>query len=307
MLELELEIEALGAVLSGTLCLPSDRAPSPCVLMLPGSGPLDRDENMDGQRLNIFNTIARQLAEIGFASLRYDKRGCGKSTGEYIQAGYFDFVEDAVACFDRLKCHPLCVSDQIYALGHSEGTLTAMHLNLQRHDIAGIIQLCPIAEDFESALVRQAEHVRSVMGEVPELGDLVASQKTLIERVRAKKAQPNEVESHQIGLKWFREILEIDLRQIYAKMNRPMLLIAGAKDVQCHPAEVPGIREITSAPVDIYVVPNLTHVLRLDREEPSLLRYPELIENPVEPVVLGLISQWLAQHSSPADGSDSQA
>jgi pimeloyl-ACP methyl ester carboxylesterase len=156
MLELELEIEAADAVISGTLCLPSDRGPFPSVLMLPGSGPLDRNENIDGQCLNIFNAIAHHLVEIGFASLRYDKRGCAKSTGEYFQAGYFDFVEDAVACFDRMKRHPLCASDQIYALGHSEGTLTAMHLSLQRHEVAGIIQLCPIAEDFEAALLRQA-------------------------------------------------------------------------------------------------------------------------------------------------------
>jgi pimeloyl-ACP methyl ester carboxylesterase len=307
MLELELEIEAVGALLSGTLCLPSDRGPVPAVLMLPGSGPMDRNENMEGQCLNTFNTFAHQLAETGFATLRYDKRGCGKSTGEYFQAGYFDFVEDAVACFDRLKCHSLCASDQIYALGHSEGTLTAMHVSLQRHEIAGIIQLCPIAEDFESALLRQAEHVRKIMGDAPGLGDLVASQKALIERVRTKRAQQNEVESHHIGLKWLREILEIDWRQTYAGMKRPMLLIAGEKDVQCHPAEVEGIREITSAPVDIYVVPNLTHVLRSDLEEPSVFRYPELIKKPIEPIVLSLISQWLAEHASPARGSDTRA
>jgi uncharacterized protein len=43
--------------------------------MLPGSGPLDRDENVEGQRLDIFNAIAHQLAQTGFASIRDDKRG----------------------------------------------------------------------------------------------------------------------------------------------------------------------------------------------------------------------------------------
>jgi hypothetical protein len=70
-----------------------------------------------------------------------------------------------------------------------------------------------------------------------------------------------------------------------------MLLIAGAKDVQCHSAGVPAIREITSAPVEIHVVPNLTHVLRFDQEQPSVLRYPELIQNPIEPLVSSLISR----------------
>jgi pimeloyl-ACP methyl ester carboxylesterase len=272
MQELELEIKAGDAVLSGTLCLPSRGGPFPCVLMLPGSGPLDRDENVESQRLDIFNTIAHQLAQRGFASLRYDKRGCGKSTGAYYQAGYFDFVEDAIACFDSLQRDQRCVSDRIYALGHSEGTVTAMHLSLRRRDVAGIIQLCPTAEDFETALVRQAGHVRDVMCDAPESGDPVASQKALIERVRAMQAQPHEVESHHIGLKWFREVLDLDVRQIYADMDRPMLLIAGAKDV--------------------------THLLRCDEDEPSILRYPELIQKPVEPLVLSLISRWLVQHAA---------
>jgi uncharacterized protein len=266
MLELELEIKAAGGVLSGTLCLPSDGGPFPC-------------------------------AQKNFASLRYDKRGCGKSTGRYYQAGYFDFVEDAIACFDSLKCHPHCMSNRIYALGRSEGTLTAMHLSLRRRDVAGMIQLCPTVEDIESALLRQAGHVRDVMRGAPESGDPVASQRALIERVKTKLAQPSELESHHIGLKWFREVLDLDVRGLYAKMDRPMLLIAGAKDVQCHSTGVPGIREIASAPIEIHVVPDLTHVLRFDQEQPSVLRYPELIQNPVEPLVSSLISRWLVKQA----------
>ena len=52
--------------------------------MIHGSGPMDRNENMPGQSLNVFNTIAEHLAEKGIASLRYDKRGCGKSGGNYL-------------------------------------------------------------------------------------------------------------------------------------------------------------------------------------------------------------------------------
>ena len=191
------------------------------------------------------------------------------------------------------------MSDRIYALGHSEGTLTAMHLSLRRRDVAGMIQLCPTAEDCEPALLRQAGHVRDVMRDVPESGDPVASQRNLIERVRTQHAEPHELESHYIGLKWFREVLDLDVRELYAKMARPMLLIAGAKDVGVDPAEVPGLREITPAPVEIHVVPNLTHVLRLDQEQPSILRYSALIQDPVEPLVLSLISRWLVQAGNP--------
>jgi uncharacterized protein len=220
----------------------------------------------------------------------------GLSTGDYFQAGYFDFVEDAIACFDMLKRDPRCLSDRIYALGHSEGTLTAMHLSLQRPKIAGMIQLCPSIENIESALLRQASHVRDVMGLTgSDAADPVAAQTKAIERVKNNLAQPEEVERHHIGLKWLREMLTLDLRQVYAKMDAPMLLIAGAKDVQCDPTEMPSIRDFTSALVEIHVVPNLTHTLRFDREKPSILRYQALIEKPMEPLIATLISQWLAQ------------
>jgi uncharacterized protein len=295
VLESAIEIETAEAVLSGTLCFPSQDGPFSFVLMLPGSGPLDRDENVEGQRLDIFNTLAHQLAEMGFASLRYDKRGCGLSTGEYFNAGYYDFVEDAVACFDELKRHPLCMSDRICALGHSEGAATAMHLSLERPETASVIQLCPAVENIECMLLRQAAHVRDVMGSTAGMDDPVAFQRQLIDRVKANQAQPQEVECHHIGLKWFREILDLDLRNIYARLKAPMLIIAGAKDIQCDPAEVPRVRDLTSAPVEIHVVPNLTHILRFDPDESSILNYPKLMEKSIEPLVSSLISQWLRQ------------
>ena len=70
-----MEIKAADGVLSGTLCLPSAAGPFPCVLMLPGSGPLDRDENFEGQRLDIFNTIAHQLAQTGLCEPKVRQAG----------------------------------------------------------------------------------------------------------------------------------------------------------------------------------------------------------------------------------------
>ena len=63
--------------------------------MVHGSGPLDRNENVKkGSHLNLFNTLAHHLAGIGIASLRYDKRGCGESTGDYYAAGHSDLLAD---------------------------------------------------------------------------------------------------------------------------------------------------------------------------------------------------------------------
>jgi len=240
--ERDVQVETSGAVLSGTFCCPSGAGRFPSVLMLGGSGPLDRNENALGQRLDIFNSIAHSLASAGIASLRYDKRGCGKSSGSYYQAGYFDFVADAGACFAYLRRHEQCDAKRIYTLGHSEGTLTAMHMSLQHPEVAGLIQLCPFLEGVESAVLRQAHHVQVAASGLTGIrgvtyravmrlqGDPIVAQRRLIERVKSNRARPRELERRHLGLKWFREILALDPRQVYAQMRRPMLLIAGAKD-----------------------------------------------------------------------------
>lgn len=306
MIEHDLDIGAPNANLAGTLCLPSITGTFPCVLMLPGSGPIDRDENIDGQRLNVFNSIAHYLADAGIASYRYDKRGCGKSTGDFFETSYFDFVDDSIAIFDVLKRHPRCVADRIFALGHSEGAITAMHLQLSRPDLAGIIQLCPIAESIESALLKQAAHVQSEMEGSLEFADHVAAQRTLIERVKAQVALPEETEAHYIGLKWFRELLSIDVRQLYAQMRGPILIIAGEKDIQCDPAEVPGLREAIIGAAEIHVLQNLTHTLRRDLEPASILRYPELSAKPLDPAISPLISKWIVSQGLKSDASAHQ-
>lgn len=81
--------------LAATLTLPGGDGPFPGCLLLSGSGPLDRDSNMPGQRLDIASSLAAALADAGVATLRYDKRGVGESTGDYLLASFDDETADA--------------------------------------------------------------------------------------------------------------------------------------------------------------------------------------------------------------------
>lgn len=67
------------ATLHGTLALPDGADPVPGVLILAGSGPVDRDGNLPGVRNESLKLLARALADQGVASLRVDKRGIGAS------------------------------------------------------------------------------------------------------------------------------------------------------------------------------------------------------------------------------------
>jgi hypothetical protein len=124
-MENDVAIEHAGARLAGTVVAPGVGR-FPTVLMLHGSGPMDRNEDMPGQRLSVFNTFAERLVRDGVASLRFDKRGCGASTGDFETAGVHDAVADAVAWIDWLGSADFCDPERLILLGHSEGCLTAL-------------------------------------------------------------------------------------------------------------------------------------------------------------------------------------
>ncbi len=122
---------------------------------------------MRGQKLNIFNALAHALAEQGIASLRYDKRGCGKSSGVFIKAGHADFVQDAVQCLDTLATLENVSANSLFILRHSEGSIIAPQVSHHRPTVAGLILLCPFIERLESILIRQAAQLEKEVDSLP--------------------------------------------------------------------------------------------------------------------------------------------
>ena len=115
------------AVLSGTLSYPIGWKASrrvPVALMVTGSGLQDRDEMIFSHRP--FAVIANALAEHGVATLRYDDRGFGKSTGDGKNATIYDFAKDAAAGVQYLK--NLKLFSKVGIIGHSEGAAIALML-----------------------------------------------------------------------------------------------------------------------------------------------------------------------------------
>lgn len=102
--EVSFENKAAGAVLSGTLTWPEGydgKKPVPVVIMVSGSGLQNRDEEVFGHKP--FLVLADRLARNGIASLRYDDRGTGKSTGDASKATTSDFMKDAAAGLELLR------------------------------------------------------------------------------------------------------------------------------------------------------------------------------------------------------------
>lgn len=112
-----------GIALSGTLILPEGKGPFPAVLLVSGSGPQNRDEEIFGHKP--FLVIADYLARRGIASLRYDDRGVGVSKGSFAAATTMDFASDARAGFAFLAARIEVDARRVGIVGHSEGAIVA--------------------------------------------------------------------------------------------------------------------------------------------------------------------------------------
>jgi hypothetical protein len=90
--------------LAGTLAIPEGKGPFPAFVMVTGSGPQNRDEELFG--FKVFGVIADHFTRRGVAVLRYDDRGMGGSTGSLASATTADFAGDALAGLARPSPHP---------------------------------------------------------------------------------------------------------------------------------------------------------------------------------------------------------
>ncbi|MBB1158202.1 MULTISPECIES: alpha/beta hydrolase family protein [Amycolatopsis] len=134
----EIVFTAEGASTYGTLHVPAHRAGQrlPAALLLPGSGPTDRDGNQPHASPNTLTHVAAALGEDRVVTLRFDKYGTGRTgLGAYQdhpeRLDYPAFVRQARAAYASLRDQPETDRHALTVVGHSEGALTALLLGAE--------------------------------------------------------------------------------------------------------------------------------------------------------------------------------
>lgn len=270
-----------GLPLAGTLTLPAGPGPHPAVLLLHGSGRLDRDADMRRLRMAFGPPMAAALAERGIATFRYDRRGVGATPGDWRATGFAANRRDAVAALRALAARPDIRAGAIGVVGHSEGAVHAMALG-GRPDVRAVVLLAGFARSGEDALRRQGNLlVLSFPAPLrPLLRALAAWQ-----LARIRKSGPAAM----------RDLLAHDSRVDLVNIKVPVLAITGGKDIQVDPLDLDTVRGLVPGEVETHRIPDLTHLLRLDPGPASVRAYPRLLRQPVDPGLLTQVSTWLAQ------------
>jgi pimeloyl-ACP methyl ester carboxylesterase len=300
MQEHEIRFKSGEIDLAGTLALPSSNGPFPTVLFITGSGPIDRNENHKKLHLNIFDDISHYLAENGIASLRYDKRGTGDSQGDYWKTGFYDNSQDALAALQYLKLQNNIQKENIFILGHSEGALQAMRLTGAGTEVAGIILLAGGAQSGEAILkwqaIQIAKGLKGINGWFIKILhiDISKAQQKQIDRI--KKSKQDYFRSQlvaKINAKWFREFMDYNPAEDLQRITVPVLAINGSKDIQIDSSDLDRMANLIKAPFEPHLIPNMTHLLRIEEGDAAISKYKKELKKPLEPMVLEIVLKWI--------------
>lgn len=263
--------------LAGTLTYPVGfkKKKAPVVLMVTGSGPQNRDEQLF--RHKPFHVLADWLARQGIASLRYDDRGTGASTGDFKDATTADFADDARAGIQFLRS--LKKFRKVGILGHSEGGAIAYMLGSE-----GI-------PDFIVSLAGPAGRIDTMM--VHQLNLIGRSQGMTQDMMKTTKEARNYMKTVDNG-KWMNYFVDMDLSPYVRKTLCPVLALGGEKDLNVPPSfNTKALEE--NLPQNklnvIKVYPGLSHMFQHSTTGNPTLTFS--IEETMSPEVLTDISDWI--------------
>lgn len=271
----DVSFEHDGVVLSGTLTLPSGYNPesTKAVVLVSGSGQQNRDEELMAHKP--FAVIADALARNGIASLRYDDRGCGGSSGVFEEATTFDFAKDASAALEYLRSERFRKAGIV---GHSEGGTIAFILGADEEICPDfIVSLAGMADRGDSTLIRQMTRMIELQGAPEKLAGFVAKA-----AVRKMLKQKNV---------WMDCFVQLDPAPFVAGIKCPCLALNGDKDTQVIPEYNLAKVEALCPSADCRLYPGLNHLFQHCKTGLSY-EYAS-IEETIAPEVLEDIVDWI--------------
>lgn len=312
--------------LAGTLTLPEKEGEFPAVILISGSGPQNRDEELLGHKP--FLVIADYLTKNGIAVLRYDDRGVGQSKGDFKNATSADFATDVESAMAYLKTRKEINKKKIGLIGHSEGGLIAPLVASRSKDVSFIVLLAGTGIRGDKLLLLQQALIAKANGAFePDIKKSTETNAKLFEIVVKStdnqklktdlagfisetlrkdttvqipdgmtKDQFVSMQVDQISSPWMQYFIKYDPVTTLQKVNCPVLAVNGEKDLQVPPKE--NLTAIKNAltrggnkKVTTKEFPGLNHLFQ-ECKTGSPAEYA-MIEQTFSPAALEEIVKWI--------------
>ncbi len=314
-----------------TITIPEGKGPFPAVVLISGSGPQNRNEELMGHQP--FAVLADYLTRRGFIVLRADDRGVAKSTGVFDKATSRDFADDVNTHINYLLQRKEVNKKQIGLIGHSEGGMIAPMVAAERKDIAYIVLMAGPGVPCMDLLVEQniaiyqsygipenaAAALRPVFKKIATAATQSPDMKTGFTQASAaaeewaaqtdtatlrllemtqKKDRDKYIRELILTMSnpWFRYFLSFDPAPYLQQLKCAVLAINGGKDIQVLPKQnLPGIetalKKSKSKNYLVKELPGLNHLFQTCKE--CTIEEYRAIEETIAPIALETMGDWL--------------
>ena len=292
-----------NAVLKGTLMLPEGYTrKTPVLIMVTGSGFQNRDEEIFEHKP--FAVIADALARAGIATLRYDDRGFGESTGDIISCTTEDLKNDALAGIGLLRER----FDKVGVIGHSEGGTIALMLAAEKK-ADFIVSLAGVVVSGKETLLWQnrlalasagfsTDQVNNYCKALDEVFDASIGGTPMPSATKydlpAALVQNLAAVTMQLQTPYLKYFIALDARPLLGSITCPVLALNGTKDLQVEPeSNLGALRSgLPSHPFNkIETVEGVNHLFQ-HCQTGSSSEYRD-IEETFAPEVLEKLVEWI--------------
>jgi alpha/beta superfamily hydrolase len=315
--------------LAGTLTLPASGKVSKVAVLISGSGPQNRNEEIVQYNHRPFLVWSDWLTRQGIAVLRYDDRGVGESTGNFQAATSADFAQDVEAAVAYLQSRPDMKGVKIGLIGHSEGGLIAPIVASHNTAIEFIVLLAAPGIKITDLMVQQTADQTRLTGASDKIVKLNAatnskvynavaankdiSQKELEAKLasllteewkkypsgalgKAKLEDLISASTKMVTTPWFRYFLGMDPTVYLTKVKCPVLALNGTLDMQVNDkVNLAGIgnslQKAGNAKHQEISMPGMNHFFQ-KVQTGSVAEYGK-VEETVNPLALQKVSDWI--------------
>jgi dienelactone hydrolase len=271
-----------ASALGATLTVPVAAGQLPAVVLVHGSGPNNRDENILAN--HPFRDIAEGLSSAGIVVLRYDKRTFAHPNQMKTISVDAEVIDDAVAAVALLRNQPEVNRERVFVVGHSLGAELAPEIATRAH-ADGVVMLAPPGLPLPETIVRQFRYLQMPAAKI-------AATEQTARLIMSKSLAPGDL---FLGApaSYFYDLDSRDEVAFARKLGRPILILRGDRDYQVVGEDIAVWQAgLKGAPhVSIETVPGLNHLFIAGEGKPR----PDEYATPgfVAPVVIARIAEFV--------------
>lgn len=242
----------------GILTIPKGEGPFPVALIIQGAGAINRDGNNRTESLtnNHLKMLGNALGNAGIATIRYDKRGIGKSSKIVEKPDdliFEDYIEDAILWMEKIKSDDRF--NKYYIIGHGEGGLVGA-ATAKEVELDGFISIAAPGIALHETLIKQLETRQGNVTErnleiINELrkGNTVSISPKESGGVFTPSSQPYLI-----------SLFKHEPQKIIREIEEPILIIQGDNDLQATIKDARLLHE--AAESELVIIKGMNHILK---------------------------------------------